>query len=240
MAAVEKRERRDSGCCDQAEVEVNGVVYRDAATNTLSNRELSFRQLPGVDDLPCPAVVSSDSHGNELISIATQTCEVAMLSDSDSNQAKASSSQPLSNFYHGAWPFTGKMAKTICVCMIPSLSLRLDTDADVAASGLAAAPETQSVMSFHSSISSHSSRPSHPESHKSQHPHSLAHQVIAESQAYITEPQALLANPPIGSKASASSSTCLLLRQSSPVFTLWKLHRSCLRFYWLTRLLPCP
>lgn len=76
-------------------------------------------------------------------------------------------------------------------------------DADVGADNAHAGPETQSVMSFHSSISSHSSRPSnHNRDRDRSTNHSLAQQVIAESEALAIEPQALMGNPPLGSKVS--------------------------------------
>lgn len=59
-----------------------------------------------------PGVVSSDRHGNELITIGTQTTEVVMTADCEHvavvenvrGCSKAATPQQLSDFYHGAWP----------------------------------------------------------------------------------------------------------------------------------------
>ena len=144
------KERRDSGSCDHTEVEnINGLIYRDACTNTPSTAEALYRQLPGLENLPCPAVVSADRHGNELISIATQTSEIVLPSHnngghteptaaSSSNQlrggggenirgcAKASvTQQQLSAFYHGAWPITGTSSRLLHSPSVLLLLLRL-------------------------------------------------------------------------------------------------------------------
>lgn len=39
-AASQDKERRDSGSCDHTELESNGIVYRDATTNTPSTAEV--------------------------------------------------------------------------------------------------------------------------------------------------------------------------------------------------------
>lgn len=72
-----------------------------------------FRQVPGLEDLPCPVVISSDRHGNELVTIATQTSEVVMPSnESNENVRGCAKAQQLAAFYHGAWPLTGKWSNT--------------------------------------------------------------------------------------------------------------------------------
>lgn len=37
---IQDKERRDSGSCDHTELESNGIVYRDATTNTPSTAEV--------------------------------------------------------------------------------------------------------------------------------------------------------------------------------------------------------
>ena len=74
--------------------------------------QVHFAQLPGADDTIGPGVVSSDRHGNELITIGTQTTEVVMTADCEHEAvvenvrgcSKAATPQQLSDFYHGAWP----------------------------------------------------------------------------------------------------------------------------------------
>lgn len=73
---------------------------------------MHFAQLPDADDAVVPGVVSSDIHGNQLITIATQTTEVVMTTDCEHAAvvenvrgcSKAATPQQLSDFYHGAWP----------------------------------------------------------------------------------------------------------------------------------------
>ena len=78
--------------------------------------QVHFAQLAAPDDVVGPGVVSSDSQGNERITIGTQTTEVLMPADLEPQHvtenvrgcSKAATPQQLADFYHGAWPIVGK------------------------------------------------------------------------------------------------------------------------------------
>ncbi|KAF6017239.1 hypothetical protein EB796_024448 [Bugula neritina] len=209
----DSRERRDSGSCDHTESELNGMVFRDVSTNTPSTQEVHFARLPELDNAVGPGVVSSDRHGNELVTIGTQTTEVVMSAECAYEPSvenvrgcsKAATPQQLSDFYHGAWPIV---------------------DGDVSSSNSGAIQETQSVMSFHSSISSHSSRPSHHYKDASNKDGSskganqqsgLAGQTIAESHpAPIALQPLITGGQPLGTKVQMVYSLISMLGTHDP------------------------
>lgn len=81
---------------------------------------MHFDQLAAQDEQVGPGVVSSDSEGNERITIGTQTTEVLRPADLEPQHitenvrgcSKAATPQQLADFYHGAWPIVGEEKKS--------------------------------------------------------------------------------------------------------------------------------
>lgn len=104
-------------------------MHRHSTETALYLLQVHFARLPELDNAVGPGVVSSDRHGNELVTIGTQTTEVVMSAECAYEPSvenvrgcsKAATPQQLSDFYHGAWPIVGKYPSTLLIsCNVAS------------------------------------------------------------------------------------------------------------------------